>query len=188
MPDGQNAARRKTLFGPVVRQRIEHAQRCFRQGQCGSGEIFPQVAEGRGAGDQQEVGRALQQPGQRHLHRRGVQRRGYRVQGLGVQRGKAAQREERHVGNTLRGQRIDQVGKFSQVECRNKFAVAADPGAKVAGEYQTQMQMNGKTVSDRTSFVIAPDGKILMSYTDRNPDEHIQKSMAAVKQYAESHS
>lgn len=83
---------------------------------------------------------------------------------------------------------IDQVGKFSQVECRNKFAVAADPGAKVAEEYQTQMQMNGKTVSDRTSFVIAPDGKILMSYTDRNPDEHIQKSMAAVKQYAESHS
>jgi thiol:disulfide interchange protein len=26
-----------------------------------------------------------------------------------------------------------------------------------------------KPLSDRTSFVIAPDGKILLSYTDRNP-------------------
>lgn len=86
------------------------------------------------------------------------------------------------AGNT------DQVGKFSQLECRNKFAVAADPGAKVAAEYQTQMQMGGKTLSDRTSFVIAPDGKILLSYTDRNPDEHIQKTMDAVKKYAQSHS
>ncbi|ENA0609670.1 peroxiredoxin [Enterobacter bugandensis] len=83
---------------------------------------------------------------------------------------------------------VDQVDEFSKLECRDKFAVAADPGAKVASEYQTLMQMNGKTVSDRTSFVIAPDGKILMSYTDRNPDEHIQKSMDAVKKYANSHS
>ena len=83
---------------------------------------------------------------------------------------------------------VDQVDEFSKLECRDKFAVAADPGAKVAGEYKTQMQMNGKTVSDRTSYVIAPDGKILMSYTDRNPDQHIQKSMDAVKQYANTHS
>lgn len=83
---------------------------------------------------------------------------------------------------------VDQVDEFSKLECRDKFAVAADPGAKVAGEYKTLMQMNGKTVSDRTSYVIAPDGKILMSYTDRNPDQHIQKSMDAVKQYANTHS
>ena len=83
---------------------------------------------------------------------------------------------------------VDQVDEFSKLECRDKFAVAADPGAKVAAEYQTLMQMNGKTVSDRTSFVIAPDGKILLSYTDRNPDEHIQKTMDAVKKYAKSHS
>jgi peroxiredoxin len=83
---------------------------------------------------------------------------------------------------------VDQVDEFSKLECRDKFAVAADPGAKVAGEYKTLMEMNGKTVSDRTSYVIAPDGKILMSYTDRNPDQHIQKSMDAVKQYANTHS
>ncbi|MNY44267.1 hypothetical protein D3C86_1792780 [compost metagenome] len=58
----------------------------------------------------------------------------------------------------------------------------------MATEYETLMKVNGKTLSDRTSFVIAPDGKILLSYTDRNPDAHIQKTMDAVKLYAKSHS
>ncbi|MBP2167860.1 peroxiredoxin [Erwiniaceae bacterium BAC15a-03b] len=85
------------------------------------------------------------------------------------------------AGNT------DQVDEFSKLECRDKFAVAADPGAKVAAEYNTLMQMKGKTLSDRTSYVIAPDGNILLSYTDRNPDAHIQKTLDAVKHYSESH-
>ncbi|EKJ5694308.1 peroxiredoxin [Salmonella enterica] len=83
---------------------------------------------------------------------------------------------------------LEQVAKFSELECRNKFAVAADPGASVAGKYHTLLHINGKTLSDRTSFVIAPDGKILLSYTNRNPDEHIEKTMDAVKKYSESHS
>jgi len=58
----------------------------------------------------------------------------------------------------------------------------------VAAQYDTLMEMKGKTLSDRTSYVIAPDGKILLSYTDRNPETHIQKTMDAVKQYAKSHS
>ncbi|WP_245546353.1 peroxiredoxin [Frateuria aurantia] len=76
---------------------------------------------------------------------------------------------------------IDRVAEFSKVECRDKFAVAADPGAKVAASYHTTIQVQGRTLSDRTSFVIAPDGRILLSYTDRNPDAHIQKAMDAVK-------
>ncbi|MGP3590701.1 peroxiredoxin [Vagococcus sp. WN89Y] len=83
---------------------------------------------------------------------------------------------------------VDQVDEFSKLECRDKFTVAADPGAKVAALYETVMEMKGKTLSDRTSYVIAPDGKILLSYTDRNPESHIQKTMEAVKQYANAHS
>jgi peroxiredoxin Q/BCP len=83
---------------------------------------------------------------------------------------------------------VDQVDEFSRLECRDKFTVTADPGAKVAAQYQTLMEMKGKTLSDRTSYVIAPDGKILLSYTDRNPETHIQKTMDAVKQYKNSHS
>lgn len=76
----------------------------------------------------------------------------------------------------------DRVAEFSKLECRDKFAVAADPGAKVAGDYQTQFKTKGGTLlSERTSFVIAPDGKILLSYTDANPEQHIRKTMDAVK-------
>src|SRR3546814_10565264 len=56
---------------------------------------------------------------------------------------------------------IDRVAEFSRSECRDKFAVAADPGAKVAAKYDTLMEGPNKTpLSDRTSFVIAPDGTI----------------------------
>jgi len=85
------------------------------------------------------------------------------------------------AGNT------DQISQFSKVECRDKFAVAADPGAKVAAHYDTAVQVNGKALSERTSYVIAPNGKILLSYTDRNPEQHIQKALDAVKKYHSAH-
>jgi len=36
--------------------------------------------------------------------------------------------------------------------------------------------------------VIAPDGKILLSYSDRNPEAHIEKAMEAVKAWRAKHS
>ncbi|MBB3956672.1 MULTISPECIES: peroxiredoxin [Novosphingobium] len=83
---------------------------------------------------------------------------------------------------------VERVAEFSKLECRDKFAVAADPGAKIAAEYKTVMQFQDKTLSERTSFVIAPDGKILLSYTDRNPQAHIDQTMAAVREWKAKHS
>jgi thioredoxin-dependent peroxiredoxin len=77
---------------------------------------------------------------------------------------------------------IDRVAEFSRSECRDKFAVAADAGAKVAAQYDATYQVVGKDMlSSRTSFVIAPDGQILLSHTDRKPQSHISATMAAVK-------
>ena len=81
---------------------------------------------------------------------------------------------------------VDRVAEFSKVECRNKFRVAADPGAKIATQYESQMQGN-PLLSDRTSYVIAPDGKILLSYTDKDPHAHIEKTLAATQAWAASH-
>ncbi len=82
----------------------------------------------------------------------------------------------------------DRVVEFSKVECRDKFTVAADPGAKISAKYDALMpEAADKPISDRTSFVIAPNGKILLSYTDRNPETHIQKTMEAVQDYKKSH-
>jgi peroxiredoxin len=81
----------------------------------------------------------------------------------------------------------DRVTEFSKVECRNKFTVAADPGAKIATSYQAKDKPEG-TWSNRTSYVIAPDGKILLSYSEPNPEQHVAKTLAAVQAWRASHS
>lgn len=77
---------------------------------------------------------------------------------------------------------IHRVAEFSRSECRDKFAVAADPGAKIAAKYDATIQgPDGKPLSNRTSYVIAPNGTILLSYTDSKPEAHIEKTLAAVR-------
>jgi len=82
---------------------------------------------------------------------------------------------------------VERVAEFSKSECRNKFAVAADPGAKIAAKFDATMQGPKQMISNRTSYVIAPDGKILLSYTDMNPQAHIEKTMAAVRAWKAHH-
>lgn len=37
--------------------------------------------------------------------------------------------------------------------------------------------------SSRTSYVIAPTGKIIYAYTALNPDKHVENTMAAVAKW-----
>jgi peroxiredoxin Q/BCP len=80
----------------------------------------------------------------------------------------------------------NRVTEFSSVECRNKFAVAADPDEKIIKTYDAVLKKKPEW-SDRTSYVIAPDGTILMSYTNLDPGEHVARTMAAVKNWREAH-
>jgi thioredoxin-dependent peroxiredoxin len=80
----------------------------------------------------------------------------------------------------------NRVTEFSSVECRNKFAVAADPDQKVIKAYDAVLKTKPEW-SDRTSYVIAPDGSILMSYTTLDPGEHVARTMAVVKAWREAH-
>ena len=41
--------------------------------------------------------------------------------------------------------------------------------------------------ANRTSYVIAPDGTVLMSYTDLNPDKHVELTLAAVQKWRDAH-
>jgi peroxiredoxin len=81
---------------------------------------------------------------------------------------------------------VDRVTEFSSVECRNKFAVAADPDQKVIKAYDAVLTKKPE-YSDRTSYVIAPDHTILLSYTDLNPDKHVDLTMEAVKKWHDAH-
>jgi thioredoxin-dependent peroxiredoxin len=78
---------------------------------------------------------------------------------------------------------IDTLNKFSVTECRNKFAVAADPDQHIMKAYDAVLKAK-PTLADRTSYVISPEGTILYSYTALNPDQHVANTLAAVKKWA----
>ncbi len=75
---------------------------------------------------------------------------------------------------------VERVAEFSKTECRDKFAVVADPGAKIAKQYDSTLKMKPEW-SDRTSYVIGRDGKIAFVHSDLNPAKHVELTLAAVK-------
>jgi peroxiredoxin len=77
---------------------------------------------------------------------------------------------------------IDTLNKFSVSECRNKFAVVADADGKVMKEYDAVLPQKPE-YSNRTSYVITPDGKIAYSYTALDPDQHVANTIAAVEKW-----
>ena len=81
---------------------------------------------------------------------------------------------------------INRLTEFSVSECRSKFAVAADPHAKIAKSYDSTIAI-WPGHSDRTSYVIAPGGKVILSYSDLKPDEHVARTLAAVKAWRAAH-
>jgi peroxiredoxin len=81
---------------------------------------------------------------------------------------------------------IDKLDKFSVSECRSKFPVAADADQSIMKSYDAVLWIKPE-YANRTSYVIAPDGKILMSYTSLNPDQHVAKTMEAVQKWHDEH-
>lgn len=75
---------------------------------------------------------------------------------------------------------IDTLNKFSVSECRNKFAVAADTDQSIMKAYDAVLAIKPQ-YANRTSYVIAPDGTIVYSYTALNPERHVANTMAAVE-------
>ena len=63
--------------------------------------------------------------------------------------------------------------------CGGKFAVAADPGAKIAKQYDALLTLKPGW-SDRTSYVISPSGSIVHVYSDLNPNKHVSETLEAV--------
>jgi thioredoxin-dependent peroxiredoxin len=81
---------------------------------------------------------------------------------------------------------IEKLNKFSVSECRNKFAVASDADGSVMKEYDAILPQK-PDYANRTSYVIAPTGEIIYSYTAMAPDKHVENTMAAVKKWQDDH-
>ena len=81
---------------------------------------------------------------------------------------------------------IETLDKFSLTECRSKFPVAADSTGKIMQDYDAVSVGNPERAA-RTSYVIAPDGKVLYTYTAGDPTHHVEYAMAAVQKYVSEH-
>jgi thioredoxin-dependent peroxiredoxin len=105
------------------------------------------------------------------------------------------------VGATIIGVSHDSIARLNDFSadpeyCAGKFPVASDPDGKIAKSYDLKV-MEGKpgfkdtrgaeidhAFTERTTFVIAPDWKVvatLSSADDKiSPEDHVTKSLAAV--------
>ena len=78
---------------------------------------------------------------------------------------------------------IETLKKFSVSECGGKFAVAADPDGRITKSYDSMLLWKSGYAS-RTSYVIAPDGKVIYAYTAMSPDKHVDNTLTALRSWA----
>jgi peroxiredoxin len=60
--------------------------------------------------------------------------------------------------------------------------VASDADQHITKEYDAVLAIKPE-YANRTSYVIAPTGKIIYEYTAMNPDNHVANTMAAVEKW-----
>jgi peroxiredoxin len=77
---------------------------------------------------------------------------------------------------------VDKLTKFSVEECRNKFAVATATPAVISA-YDVKLPQKPE-LSNRTSYVIAPNGRVIYVHSDLDYSQHVKNTLAAVRDWA----
>lgn len=107
------------------------------------------------------------------------------------------------AGATVIGVSQDSIGRLNEFSadpeyCAGKLAVASDADGKVAKNFQleTRPAAEGKTdtrgvtidhgFTERTTFIVTPDGKIAATVGGLTPVENVAKSLEAVEKLAAS--
>ena len=73
---------------------------------------------------------------------------------------------------------IETLKRFSREECRDAFPVGV-AGPKIIEGYDVALGNSGLT--SRTSYVIAPDGRIVAVHSNSDYRGHVEKTLAAVR-------
>jgi thioredoxin-dependent peroxiredoxin len=90
---------------------------------------------------------------------------------------------------------LETLQRFSTEHCRDKFAVGVatpeiirqyDVAFKMTPELAARMKASGRAASmgsatNRTSYVIAPDGRIALVYSNMDYRDHVKMTLDAVK-------
>ena len=80
---------------------------------------------------------------------------------------------------------IETLNKFSVEACRDKFAVAADYGARIMKQDDAALWVK-PDMADRISYVISPQGKVLYVFSSLSPDQHVENTLKAVQTWRAS--
>lgn len=77
---------------------------------------------------------------------------------------------------------IEDLQKFSSSECAGKFEVAS-AGPRIVEGYDVSLPrtVNGRQVTNRTSYVIDRKGNIVFVHSDMSPAEHITSTLDALR-------
>ena len=91
----------------------------------------------------------------------------------------------RAAGATVIGMSADDVStlqRFSTEKCAGKFAVAsAGPGVVQKYDVALGRKVQGREVTNRTSYVIDRSGRIALVHSDLDPAGHVAAALEAVR-------
>lgn len=79
----------------------------------------------------------------------------------------------------LSGDDLATLKRFSVEECRNAFPVATASPATIKA-YDVALPLKA-SMSNRTSYVISRQGRVVMVHSDLDWSDHVKKSLSAVK-------
>lgn len=80
---------------------------------------------------------------------------------------------------------LEKLTKFSVEGCRNKFAVATATPAVISA-YDVKLPQKPE-LSNRTSYVIAPNGRVIYVHSDLDYSGHVKNTLAAVRDWRAAH-
>lgn len=88
---------------------------------------------------------------------------------------------------------VDTLKAFSAKECAGRFPVASAGRRVIAAydvDYGKPVATNGgpaRQITKRTSYVIAPDGRIIFEHTGGDPMPHVANTLKAVRDWRAAH-
>jgi peroxiredoxin Q/BCP len=83
----------------------------------------------------------------------------------------------------MSGDTLEDLAEFSKKECGGKFPVARATPATIQA-FDVPLEFNGQrneNLASRTSYVIAPNGEIVLVHSDNDWSEHVTRTLAAVQ-------
>jgi len=96
-----------------------------------------------------------------------------------------AARDFRRAGARVIGMAADDyevLRRFSVEACRNAFPVAT-ASAETIRAYDVAFSSERANITNRTSYVIAPNGRIIYAYSDLDWRNHVTNTLAAVREW-----